>query len=135
MFSFGLFNGSAELNYWESRLAALHPAWSEEQVLNMSVNYTRNPDVDHDNITDGKEINGYEVKIITGWKSDGTPVSVELNITLGELDPLIQYGYNSSDGFHWLDVDSDGIWTWWRPCSPMPLISSHSTTSRTRMTG
>ena len=60
-------------------------------------------------ITDGKEIDGYDVKIITGWKSDGTPISVMRDISPDELDPLIPYGYNSSDGFHWSDVDSDGI--------------------------
>ena len=88
----------AELSYWESRLGDIHKDWSEEQVLNMSVNYTLNSDVDGDNIADGKEINGYSVKIITGWKSNGTPISVELNITPDELDPLIPYGYNASDG-------------------------------------
>ena len=34
---------------------------------------------------------------------------MELNIIPDELDPLIPYGYNSSDGFLWSDVDSDGI--------------------------
>ena len=34
--------------------------------MDTSIAYCKNPDVDHDNITDGKEINGYEVKIITG---------------------------------------------------------------------
>ncbi len=102
-------NDGAELSYWENRLGDIHKDWSAGQVLNMSLNYTRNPDVDGDNITDGKEINGYEVKIITGWKSDGTPISVMRDISPDELDPLIPYGYNSSDGFHWSDVDSDGI--------------------------
>ena len=36
------------------------------------VNYTLNPDVDGDNIIDGKEIKGYSVKIIVRWKSDRT---------------------------------------------------------------
>ena len=31
--------------------------------------------MDGDRIIDEKEINGYDVKVITGWKSDGTPVS------------------------------------------------------------
>ena len=31
-------------------------------------------DVERNNITDGKEINGYVVKIITGWDKDGTPI-------------------------------------------------------------
>ena len=44
--------------------------------MDTSIAFCKNPDVDGDNITDGKEINGYEVKIITGWKSDGTPISV-----------------------------------------------------------
>ena len=39
-------NDGAELQYWESRLAEIHKNWSDEQVLNMSVNYTLNPDVD-----------------------------------------------------------------------------------------
>ena len=99
-------NDGAELNYWESRLSALHPAWSEEQVLNMSINYTLNPDVDRDNITDGKEINGYDVKIITGWKSDGTPISEMRYISPTELDPLMPYA--NSTGV-WTDTDGDGI--------------------------
>ncbi len=60
-----------ELSYWKSSLAALHPAWIEEQILNMSVNYTLNTDVDNGSIPDGKEIEGYTVKIITGWDSKG----------------------------------------------------------------
>ncbi len=64
----------AELQYWEHRLSELHSNWSEEQILNMSVNYTLNPDVDGDNITDGKEIKGYSVKIITDWDSKGEPM-------------------------------------------------------------
>ncbi len=104
----GIVDG-AELSYWENRLGDIHKDWSAGQVLNMSLNYTLNPDVDRDNITDGKEIKGYEVKIITGWKSDGTPIGVMRDISPDELDPLIPYGYNSSDGFHWSDVDSDGI--------------------------
>ena len=106
MFSFGLFNDGAELSYWEQRLAALHPAWSDEQVLNMSVNYTLNPDVDHDNITDGKEIKGYKVKIINGWKKDGTPISEMRHISPDELDPLTPY--TNSNGVL-LDTDRDGI--------------------------
>ena len=43
---------------------------------------------DGDNITDGKEINGYKVKIIKGWKSDGMPVSEMRYISPGELDSV-----------------------------------------------
>ncbi len=70
----GIVDG-AELSYWENRLAEIHTDWTSEQILNMSVNYTCNPDVDGDNITDGKEINGYCVKIITGWQKDGMLIS------------------------------------------------------------
>ena len=98
-------NDGAELSYWEHRLAALHSAWSYEQILNMSVNYTLNPDVDGDNITDGRETNGYEVKIITGWKSDGTPISEMRHISPNELDPLVPYA-NSAGA--WADADSYG---------------------------
>ncbi len=80
----------AELRYWNV---------TRGLPMDVAVNYTRNPDVDRDNITDGKEINGYEVEIITGRKSVGTPIRVELNIIPDELESLIPYGYNSSDGF------------------------------------
>ena len=36
-------NEGAELSYWEGRLAEIHKDWSDEQILNMSVNYTLNP--------------------------------------------------------------------------------------------
>ena len=39
-------NDGEELSYWQHRLSALHPGWSEGQVLNTSVNYTLNPDED-----------------------------------------------------------------------------------------
>ena len=58
-------SNGAELHYWQHRLAALHPGWTSNQILNMSVNYTLNPDVDGDNITDCKEIYGHGVKINT----------------------------------------------------------------------
>ncbi len=90
----------AELRYWNA---------TRGLPMDVAISYAKNPDVDGDNITDGKEINGYEVKIITGWKSDSTPISEMRHITPSELDPLIPYGYNSSDGLHWSDVDSDGI--------------------------
>ncbi len=71
-------NDGDELSYWESRLSTMHPGWSAEQVLNMSVNYTLNPDVDNDSIPDGKEIKGYTVKIITGWDSKGEPMEMSM---------------------------------------------------------
>ena len=42
--------------------------------VDASLTYCKNLDLGRDNITDGKEINGYDIKIITGWKSDKTPV-------------------------------------------------------------
>ena len=63
------YHDCAELRNWEHRPAAAHPAWSYVQVLNMSINYTRNPHVAQDNITDGKKVNGYEVKITTGGRA------------------------------------------------------------------
>ncbi len=89
-----------ELNYWNIT-----------RGLNMdtSVEYCKNPDVDGDNIPDGKELNGYSVKIITGWKLDGTPISRMRYISSNELDPLIPYGYNSSGVVMWTDSDWDNI--------------------------
>ncbi len=87
----------AELRYWNA---------TRGLPMDGAVNYTLNPDVDGDNITDGKEINGYEVKIITGWKSDGTPISEMRYISPDELDPLIPY--RNSTGVL-LDTDKDGI--------------------------
>ena len=101
----GIVDG-AELSYWENRLAEIHTDWTSEQILNMSVNYTRNPDVDGDNITDGKEIKGYKVKIITGWQKDGAPISEMRYISPDELDPLTPY--TNTNGVL-LDSDRDGI--------------------------
>ncbi len=99
-------NDGKELNYWESRLSTMHPDWSAEQVLNMAVNYTLNPDVDNDSIPDGKEIKGYTVKIITGWAKNGTPISEKRFVAPSELDPLTPY--TNSSGVY-LDTDEDGI--------------------------
>ena len=41
--------------------------------VDASLTYCKNLDLDRDNITDGKEINGCDIKIITGWKLDETP--------------------------------------------------------------
>ena len=41
----------------------------------MNVSFLSHLDVDGDNITDGKEIKGYKVKIITGWDKDDNPMS------------------------------------------------------------
>ncbi len=46
-------------------------ATTGERVNDTAISYCKIPDVDHDNITDGKEIKGYKVKIIVRWKSDG----------------------------------------------------------------
>ncbi len=72
-------NDGAELSYWESRLAEIHTDWTSGQILNMSLNYTLNPDMDGDNITDGKEIKGYKVK------------NHHRRISSNELDSLILY--------------------------------------------
>ena len=77
--------GGDELNYWNNTVGL---------DMDTSALYCTIPDVDEDNTMDGKEINGYQVKIITGWKSDGTPISEMQFISLKELDPLIPYGYN-----------------------------------------
>jgi len=103
----------AEFEYWQSYLYNLWDSWVNEEtgaeVNETSLSYCRIPDVDNDSIPDGKEINGYEVKIITGWKSDGTPISEMRTVDSPYLDPLIPYGYNSTEGMEWSDVDDDGI--------------------------
>ena len=63
----------------------------EATVNDTSISYCKIPDVDGDNITDGKEIKGYRVKIITGWKSDGTPISRTRYISPDEMDPLVLF--------------------------------------------
>ncbi len=86
-----------ELNYWNVSMGL---------DMDTSVEYCKIPDVDGDNITDGKEIKGYKVKIITGWKGDGTPISEMRYISPAELDPLVPYA--NSTGV-WTDTDKDGI--------------------------
>ncbi len=86
-----------ELNYWNV---------TRGLDMDTAISYCKIPDVDGDNITDGKEIKGYDVKIITGWKSDGTPISEMRYISPKELDPLTPYA--NSTGV-WLDTDKDGI--------------------------
>jgi len=93
-------NDGEELKYWNE---------TRKLDLDTSLSYCRIPDVDNDSIPDGKEIHGYEVKIITGWKSDGTPISEMRTVDSPYLDPLIPYGYNSTEGMEWSDVDDDGI--------------------------
>ena len=46
------------------------------------------------------------MEIITGWKSDGTPISEMRYISPKELDPLVPY--TNSTGVY-LDTDEDGI--------------------------
>jgi len=100
----------AEFEYWQSYLYNLWDSWVNEEtgaeVNETSLSYCRIPDVDNDSIPDGKEIHGYEVKIITGWKSDGTPISRMRYISPSELDPLTPY--TNRTGVY-LDSDGDGI--------------------------
>ena len=81
----------AEYHYWQKKLKKVHPDWSNETINNTAISYCKNPDVDGDNITDGKEIKGYSVKIITGWKSDGLLISKMRYISPSELDPLVLF--------------------------------------------
>ena len=80
--------------------------WHDVRNLDTSTaaSYCRNPNVDGDNVPDGKELNGYSVKIITGWKSDGTPISRD--VWVSNADPL--YAYKDRNG-NWMDVDGDGV--------------------------
>ena len=55
-----------ELNYWQGKLKNMHPDWDNNTINYTSISYCKNPCRGGDNITDGKEINGYNVKIITG---------------------------------------------------------------------
>ncbi|MEM3567860.1 MAG: hypothetical protein QXS83_04780, partial [Thermoplasmata archaeon] len=63
----------------------------------------KTPDVDGDSITDYQEVFGYNVKIITGWGKDNTPISKEITMY---GDPLRAYRQSSGA---WTDTDSDGI--------------------------
>ena len=99
-----------ELNYWNV---------TRGLDMDTSIEYCKIPDVDRDNITDGKEIKGYSVKIITGWKSDGTPISEMRYISPDELDPLTPY--RNSTGVL-LDTDKDGI-----PDIVESMLSNNST--------
>ncbi|MEM3738795.1 MAG: hypothetical protein QW204_03485, partial [Thermoplasmata archaeon] len=61
------------------------------------------PDVDSDSITDYQEVFGYNVKVITGWGKDNTPISKEITMY---GNPLA--AYKQTDG-RWTDTDEDGI--------------------------
>ena len=90
-------NDGDELNYWNV---------TRGLDMDTSIAYCKIPDVDGDNITDGKELSGYEVKIITGWKEDGTPISEMRFISPNDLDSLRPY--TNSTGVY-LDTDKDRI--------------------------
>ena len=59
-----------EYHYWQNRLKESYPNWDDNTINTTAISYCLNPDVDNDSIPDGKEIRGYRVKIITGWKSE-----------------------------------------------------------------
>lgn len=83
----------------------LHPDWDNETINETAISYCKIPDGDGDNITNGKEIKGYWVKIITGWYYNGTPISERSHVWPDEVDPLMPYSYNLSSGFQWMDTD------------------------------
>ncbi|MEM3445228.1 MAG: hypothetical protein QXJ27_04905 [Thermoplasmata archaeon] len=56
-----------EPNCWESK------GLSDTKVAE----YCTTPDVDGDSITDYQEVFGYNVKIITGWGKDNSPIGRE----------------------------------------------------------
>ena len=94
-------NDGAELHYWNV---------TRGLDMDTAIEYCKIPDVDGDNIPDGKEIKGYSVKIIVGWKSDGTPISRMRFISPDEMDPLVPYGYyNATHVRKWTDSDGDHI--------------------------
>ncbi|MEM4307857.1 MAG: hypothetical protein QXU48_02180 [Thermoplasmata archaeon] len=68
----------------------------------------KTPDVDSDSITDYQEVFGYNVKIITGWGKDNTPISKEKTMY---GDPQLPYaqGKDSQGNIIWTDTDEDGI--------------------------
>ncbi len=99
-------NDGEEYHYWQEKLKKVHPDWDDDRINSTAISYCRIPDVDGDGIPDGKEIKGYEVKIIVGWKSDGTPISRMRFISPSELNPLTPY--KNKTGV-WTDTDQDGI--------------------------
>jgi len=62
----GIDNG-AEFKYWQDYIYDLWGGWVNKQtgakVNDTAVEYLKNPDVDKDNVANGKEIKGWTVKI------------------------------------------------------------------------
>ncbi len=79
-----------EYHYWQNKLKNVHPDWSNETINATALNYTKNPDVDHDNITDGKEIKGfknvYRIRIggyrISYWVNDKIKKVIVLEVKI-----------------------------------------------------
>ncbi|MGC8913787.1 MAG: hypothetical protein ACP5LE_07710, partial [Thermoplasmata archaeon] len=82
-----------EFNYWYKCV----------QNESLSASYCSTPDVDGDSITDYQEVKGYNVRIITVWDENGTPVYSDREM---HGDPLSAYKQPSGA---WTDTDSDNI--------------------------
>ncbi|MGC9060764.1 MAG: hypothetical protein ACP5JR_06000, partial [Thermoplasmata archaeon] len=67
-----------EFNYWYKCV----------QNESLSASYCSTPDVDGDSITDYQEVKGYNVRIITVWDENGTPVYSDREM---HGDPLSAY--------------------------------------------
>ena len=83
-----------------------HTDYNDTTINITVIAYCHILDVDNDSISDGKEIKGYTVKIIVGWKDDGTPISRMRYIEPNELDPLTPYANKTGV---YTDSDEDGI--------------------------
>jgi len=104
----------AEFAYWQEYLHELWGTW--ENVNETAVKYLKDPDVDKDNVTDGKEINGWTVKIIVGYDEQNNPISKDVTLY---GDPLA--AYKDPEG-NYIDSDEDNI-----PDIVESLLSNNST--------
>ena len=107
-------NDGEEYKYWQESLYELWGTW--ENVNETAVKYIKNPDVDKDNVTDGKEINGWTVKIIVDYDEDNNPISKDVALY---GDPLA--AYKDPEG-NYIDSDEDNI-----PDIVESLLSNNST--------
>ncbi len=113
----------AEFKYWQDYIYDLWGSWVNKQtganVNDTAVEYLKDPDVDKDNVTDGKEIKGWKVKIIVDYDEENNPISKEVTLY---GDPLAAY---KDPEVNYIDSDDDNI-----PDIVESLLSNNSTFAR-----
>jgi len=116
----------AEFKYWQNYLYKLWGGWVNEEtgaeVNETAVKYLKIPDVDKDNVTDGKEIKGWTVKIIVDYDEQNNPISKEVTLYGDPLAPYREPRKEDGELGDYIDSDEDNI-----PDIVESLLSNNST--------